>query len=202
MKKWFAITMVLTVCLMTGGVCVAADDSGGGSDVELELIVNARPASLLVDVDGKKFGVDGNTMSQVYMMPNVSAGIGMEMGDLYLDATLGAGMIINDRFRSFIIEAGVALNYAVTDSYLVGPRASLLYFVDPEYTEDDSADFDAGAGFLLGLQMALGDKISYVVSVDLLATSLDAEAQSGVVLTDDELDMFGLAFQFGVRGEF
>ncbi len=50
--------------------------------------------------------------------------------------------------------------------------------------------------------MALGDKISYIVSVDLMATSLDAEGQPGVTLTDDELDMVGLAFQFGVRGEF
>lgn len=135
-------------------------------------------------------------------MPNVSAGVGLEMGDWYLDATLGAGMILNDRFRSFIVEAGVAANYAVTDSYAIGPRASLIYFLDPEYTEDDSADFDSGAGFLLGIQMSLGDKISYVVSVDLLATSLDATGQPGVTLTDDELDMVGLAFQFGVRGEF
>ncbi len=143
--------MLLAGMMVMAGAFAQEDDSGRGSDLEIDLVVQARPASLLVDVDGKKFGVNGNTMSQVYMMPNVSAGAGIEMGNLFLDATVGAGMILNDRFRSFIIEVGLAANYAVTDSYTIGPRASLLYFLDPEYTEDDSADFDSGAGFLLGV---------------------------------------------------
>jgi len=209
MKAWFAVPAVLVVGMLVTTTVLAAeedvateDESSWWSDVQVDLVVNARPASLLVDVDGKKFGVDGNTLSQVYLMPNVSAGAGLEMGDWYLDATLGAGMILNERFRSFVLEAGLAVNYSVTDSFTLGPRASLLYFLGPEYTEDDSADFDSGPGFLVGVQMSLGDKISYIVSVDLLAASLDAEGQPGVTLSDDELDMIGLAFQFGVRGEF
>jgi hypothetical protein len=38
--------------------------------------------------------------------------------------------------------------------------------------------------------------------VDLLTISMDANADAGATTSDDSLDIAGLTFQFGVRGEF
>ena len=168
----------------------------------VDFVVTALPASLLVDVQGEKLTVAGERMSKVYMMPNIMAGVGMEFGDLYVDLQGGVGMIVNDQFQSFLLEAVLGASYAFTDSFNCGPRVGLLYLTDPDYTEDDTADFDEAAGLLVGFQMSMGDRIAYVVSVDLVMASMDVNADEGVVTSKDKLEISSLAFQFGVRGEF
>lgn len=168
----------------------------------VDFVVTALPASLLVDAEGDKFSVNGNRMSNVYMMPNIAAGAGIELGDFYVDLLGGAGIIVNDAFQSFLLQAVVSATYAFTESFSMGPRAGIVYLTDPDFTDDDSVDFDEALGYLIGLQFSMGDRIQYVVSVDLLTISMDATTEEGSTASDDSLDIAGLAFQFGVRGEF
>ena len=181
----------------------------GGSawaETDFDFIINAKPASLLIDMDGKKFsasGPDGRvSLSNVYMMPNIAAGVGMDIKEFYLDLTAGAGVLINDNFRSYMLEASAALNMLISESCSIGPRVGLIYFVDPEWTENYDIEFDSASGFLAGIQITMGDKIQYLVSVDLLNVSMDTGMAAGVTEADSELDLSGLAFQFGVRGQF
>jgi len=193
------MTLFLALLVIAGGVAQAQTD--------MDLVINARPAALLIDMDGKKFATtdaDGRrvSLSNVYTMPNIAAGVGIDIKDFYLDITGGAGVLINDNFRSYMLEASAALNMPLSESCMLGPRAGVVYFVDPEWTENDDVDFDDTAGFLLGLQLTMGDKIQYLVSVDVLDMSMDADVAANVIPEDDELDFTGLAIQFGVRGEF
>ena len=169
---------------------------------KVDFVVTALPASLLVDAEGDKFSVNGSRMSNVYMMPSIAAGPGVEIGDFYVDLLGGVGIIVNDTFQSFLLEAVVSATYAFSESFNMGPRAGLVYFTDPNFTEDDSADFDEALGYLIGLQFSMGDRIQYVVSVDLLTISMDVATAEGTTASDKSLDIAGLTFQFGVRGEF
>jgi len=168
----------------------------------VDFVVTALPASLLVDAEGDKFSVNGNRMSNVYMIPSIAAGAGIEVGDFYVDILGGAGLIVNDTFQSFLLQAVVSATYAFSESFNLGPRAGIVYFTDPDFTDDDSVDFDGAPGYLIGLQFSMGDRIQYVVSVDLLTISMDANTDEGSTASDDSLDIAGLTFQFGVRGEF
>jgi len=192
-------SMIVAALLLTAAVA-------GVGYGQVDFLVNARPASILIDSSGGKFsaeGADGRvSMSQVYAMPNISLGAGIEFGDAYLDITGGGGVVINDTFRSFLLQASLALNYTLSESLIAGPRLGLVYFPDPDWTENDDVDFDDSFGLLAGLQLSMGDKIQYLVSVDLIDVNFDADFDSGVVSEDDELDLSGIAFQFGVRGEF
>jgi hypothetical protein len=169
---------------------------------KLDFVVTAMPASLLVDAQGDKFSVDGDRMSNVYMMPTIACGPGMAIGDFYVDLLGGVGLVVNDTFQSFMLEAVLSGTYAFSDSLNIGPRVGIVYFTDPNFTDDDRADFKDSLGWLLGVQFTMGDRIQYIVSVDLLTISMDADAAEGVVLSDNSLDLAGLTFQFGVRGEF
>ena len=179
-------------------------------DVELDFVLNALPASLLINMDSDNFkvtdpGPGGNetSLSTVYMMPNISAGVGVELEDLYVDLTVGAGVLVNENFRSFLLQAGVSVMYLAAESFYIGPRAGVIYFTDPTWLDDeDDLDLDSDLGYVLGLQMSMGDKVSYIVSIDLISASFDIEAGTGVVPEDDKLDLTGLAIQFGVRGLF
>lgn len=207
MKIERLLTVVLAAALLVPGICFSQDEDEEGSTAKVDLIINALPASLLIEIDQDKFAAtsaDGRrtTISSVYTMPNISAGAGIEFEDWYVDITAGAGLVINDTFRSFLLQAGVAVTYAVSDSLNIGPRVGVIYFPDPEWTEDDDVKFDESAGWMAGIQLQMGDKIQYLVSVDLLDTSFDTTFEPGVSSPDGDMEITGLAIQFGVRGEF
>lgn len=194
MKKRMAIILIGMVLL--GGISHARAEG-----FDPDLVVVARPASILVDASGDKFKSGNTSMSTVFTMPNVSAGIGFEVGEFYVDLTGGAGILFNDTFRTFTLDATLAANYAVSESLDIGPRVGLIYFVNPEWLEDDLIEFDSDSGLFVGLQIAMGDKIQYVASVDLIDVGFDVEGTSAAA-SDDEFKLDGLAIQFGVRGEF
>jgi len=194
-KQWVSVAAVsLVVC----GVCQSRA-------ADVDLVVNALPASILIDIDGSKFaatGEDGRaSMSQVFAMPNIAAGVGLEQNAVYLDLTGGAGIVVNDSFRSFLLQLTASGTLMMSESLSIGPRAGLVYFADPEWLENDDVDFDEDLGFLLGLQIEMGNDIKYLVTVDYLAASFDASDNEGTA-EDSEFDLTGLAIQFGVRGLF
>lgn len=185
-------------------LCLAAAGPGAAR-ADLDLVVNVLPASLLIRTGSDRFSVIGAEetvrASDVFLMPNVSAGIGWEAGDFYLDLTGGGGVVVNDAFKSFMLQVAFAASYMATDSFNIGPHLGLIYFTDPKWTNGD-VKFDDEPGLLAGLQMSMGDRILYMVSVDLISASFDAESRGGAQLSGDKLKLTGLAIQFGVRGEF
>lgn len=232
MRHMLSIVIVLLLSVSVAGLAIA--DAGEGEDVQMEevdldeeaaeledadleeddsevtldLVINAIPAALLIDMSGNNFGVgpSGQSVSSVYMMPNVNAGVGVNINDaVYLDATVGAGVLVNNTFRAFLVQAAVSGTIAVTDSLNLGPRVGLINFFDGQWLEDqtlgDEVEFDDTTGLLVGIQMALGDRIRYLVSVDYIAAEFDV-APTTVPVTGSSLELEGLAVQFGVRGEF
>jgi hypothetical protein len=205
MKRWTVavVSLVLGVVVATGARAQGEQAKTAGADkLNLDFVVDARPASLFIGTEGKKFEAGGTSVSTLYYMPNIDAGVGLQLDKFYVDATVGGGLLVNDGFRSFLLDAQLAASYAFTDAFTLGPRAGVVYFLDPEWLENNAVDFDEGAGFLLGLQMVLGDRISYIVSVDYIDASLDATGAPGTSMSGADLDLSGLAFQFGVRGQF
>lgn len=206
MKKQSIVLASLAGILMFSGLSQAQDEENRA--IDFDLVINALPASVLIDMTGDKFkttGDDGFTtasMSQVFTMPNIAAGVGMRAGESwYVDATVGPGIVINDTFRSIFFQGILAANYLVSDSFQLGPRIGLVQHIDPEWTEDDNLNFDSSTGYMIGIWTAMGDRVKYFVSVDYIATEFDVEVLSGTA-TDDTYDLGGLAVQFGVRGEF
>ena len=189
------------------------DYDDDGSDITLDFVINAIPAALLIDMSGNNFGLntdDGgrSTASSVYMMPNISAGIGADINDtVYLDALLGVGVVVNESLRSFFAQAAVSATFAASESLNIGPRIGLIQFLGTEWLDDeallDEVDFDDSTGLMLGLQIVMGDRVRYLVNIDYITMDFDANTPGGVTPDNNgTLEVEGLAVQFGVRGEF
>ena len=185
-----------------------------GSDITFDFVINAIPAALLIDMSGNNFGLENvedgsrSTASSVYMMPNISAGIGADVNEkVYIDALLGVGMVVNESLRSFFAQATVSATFAASESLNIGPRVGVIQFIDTEWLDDeallDEVDFDDSTGWMLGLQLVMGDRVRYLVNIDYITMDLDANTPDGVTADNNgTLELEGLAVQFGVRGEF
>jgi hypothetical protein len=184
------------------------------SDITFDFVINAIPAALLIDMSGNNFGLENiedgsrSTASSVYIMPNISAGIGADINEkVYVDALLGVGMVVNESLRSFFAQATVSATFTASQSLNIGPRVGLIQFIDTEWLDDeallDEVDFDDNTGWMLGLQLVMGDRVRYLVNIDYITMDLDANTPDGVKADNNgTLELEGLAVQFGVRGEF
>ncbi len=170
--------------------------------VEKDFVVNVLPAAILIDMKADSFKANAVHMDNTYLMPNMSMGIGLEFEKLYVDLTGGAGAVLTSTFRSFLLQANVALWWQPTRSLNVGPHLGVIYFPNPSWLSDDDVDFDSTLGWMAGLQMSMGDKITYLVSLDLLSASFDATAGGTSTIDSDNLEIMGFGIQFGVRGLF
>jgi len=199
------------VDLGSGGTAKdSAEMEEDDSDLQFDFVINAIPAALLIDMNGNNFEVqDGGSRqsaSSVYMMPNINAGVGLDVNEsVYVDLTVGAGVLVNDSLRSFLVQAALSGTLAFSESLNMGPRIGLVQFLNPEWLNDDSfaeeVTFSDSTGFLLGWQVVMGDRIRYLFSIDYIAADFDLE--TGTPAGDsDTLELQGLAVQFGVRGEF
>ena len=171
-----------------------------------DFVINIFPASLLINVDDT-FAVmedDGTrlSVSAMYFMPNISAGIGFDLGCFFVDLTAGAGLVYNESFRSFLAQAQVATMYAVTDSLKIGPHAGIISFPNPEWIERTELVMDGSRGWIAGMEMTMGDRIMYVASADYVSTTFDMLTGPGLSSESDELKMSAVVVQIGVRGEF
>ena len=238
MNRFLSIVAMLLAILMVTGSAFAADDSAkpaaatmeevnldeeaadmeddeyedDDSDVSIDFVINAIPAALLIDMSGNNFGLDSgggrSTASSVYMMPNISAGIGADINaKVYLDAMLGVGVVVNESLRSFFAQGTVSATVAASQSLNIGPRVGLIQFLGTEWLDDeallDEVDFDDSTGFMVGLQIVMGDRVRYLVNIDYISMDFDANLPAGVTADNDgTLEVEGLAVQFGVRGEF
>ncbi len=189
------------------------DDDDDDDGITFDFVINAIPAALLIDMSGNNFGLTDDetsvrsTASSVYMMPNIQAGVGAEVADrIYLDGMLGLGLLVNESLRSFFVQAAIAASYEASASLSIGPRIGLIQFLGTEWLDDaefDEVDFEDSTGLMIGLQIAMGDRVRYLVNIDYIMMDFDLDnVPEGVTPDDETFELEGLAVQFGVRGEF
>jgi hypothetical protein len=176
----------------------------------MEWIVDLQPGALLANIEADGFYLQGQSggatdrekVSLWSVMPNVSTGVGIPLENMELDLTGGVGLLLNQQFSSFMLQGKAAAHFEVKRAVTLGPHAALLYFTEPDWWGDGDADFSDTAGFMAGVHLTAGDKIAYMLSVDYLSASFDVDPRSGWIAREDDLDISGVAVQFGLRGRF
>ncbi|MBA4386570.1 MAG: hypothetical protein C0404_01235 [Verrucomicrobia bacterium] len=171
--------------------------------------VEVLPGTVLANFNADDFIVStslGKSQpSLVSTMPNISLGLAFASPEGFLDLKLGTGMLLNANLSSFQVYGTAGYSYEMRPSVLFGPHVTLNYFTAPDWWGDENVEFSNSLGFMLGLHLIAGDKISYLLSMDYLSLSFDAEKGAGanaVSLAKDKLDMSGIAVQFGIRAQF
>ena len=84
----------------------------------------------------------------------------------------------------------------------LGWSRSGWYLADPEWYGDADVDFDEEVALVGGFEIAIGYDIIFTFSLDFFVASLDAKASGATRITDSQIDLDGIAFQFGMRGTF
>ena len=200
-----AILVVSAILLSTSAFAVVKD-----------IIVDVRPASLLVNWNADSFKIKGPTKFQdgqqfeqleqpnsVSTVPNLKLGVGIDTGNAYLDLTGGAGMLVNDRFRSVMLDVDAAFQYKFRKNVLFGPHIGLGYFTSPEWYGDAEVDFSDSMGVLFGAQLSVGFDILFTFAIDYAYIQpFDATTTAPWVASEDSVDFSGLLFQFGMKGRF
>ena len=200
-----AILVVSAILLSTSAFAVVKD-----------IIVDVRPASLLVNWNADSFKIKGPTKFQdgqqfeqleqpnsVSTVPNLKLGVGIDTGNAYLDLTGGAGMLVNDRFRSVMLDVDAAFQYKFRKNVLFGPHIGLGYFTSPEWYGDAEVDFSDSMGVLFGAQLSVGFDILFTFAIDYAYIQpFDVTTTEPWVASDDTVDFSGLLFQFGMKGRF
>jgi hypothetical protein len=174
---------------------------------KINWVVDAYPAAFVVHSKAADYQIEGNGRSDqlgsVSTFPNIGTGVGLETQDFRLDVLGGAGVLVNGRLSSYALYLSGALMYEVARSARIGPRVGLLYFMGPEWNSDVDISYDSAPGYMLGMNMEMGDKISYLIAVDLWSSTLDTSDPVGAyTASDSSLDLSGIALQFGIRGRF
>jgi hypothetical protein len=143
------------------------------------------------------------TMSLISTLPNISIGAAIGFTEGYIDVKGGGGMLLNSKLGSTMLLAGAGLHLEVKPGIMIGPHAACLYFAGPEWWGDTDVNISDTGGFLVGLHLAAGDRIAYLLSLDYMSAKFDVSTDSpNVKISDPKLDMSGLAVQFGVRALF
>jgi len=183
---------------------------------DLDFVVDVRPATILLSSETDDFEattpgdpalgtfIDKEDAGQITTFPTIRLGVGLDSENkkLYSNLTGGGGILVNERFRSYILMADLAVHYKHRKNVSMGPHISLMGFMDPEWFGDADVELDSDVGWLVGFEVAIGYDILFVFSIDYLDAKLDASATAPTKITGSELDFSGLAIQFGMRGNF
>lgn len=192
--------------LLVAGLCAE-------SFAEVDLIVDVRPGTLVLSSETGDFEVLGPAPEplgineveeggELTALPNVKLGLGITEDDYFLDVTGQLGILINERFRALALGGDVSWEYRYRKNVALGPHIGLVYFQDPEWTGDAKLDMDDTWGILGGFQMSIGYDVLFVFTVDyLFADPFELTVTDPRwIPSDDEIDIEGLAVQFGIRG--
>lgn len=205
MRIW---TLLAAVSLFAGSIGIQS------ASAELDFVADLRPGTLLLAGDAGDFEVEGpgpdrlgirevEEAGSISSIPNLRLGVGLRSPDTFLDLTGQAGVLVNQRFRSLMLGADVSFMYRLRKNVAMGPHIGLAYFMDPEWTGDADIDIDDTSGVIGGFQIAIGYDILFLLSVDYVVTApMDIEESGDWIASDDELEISGLAIQFGMQGRF
>jgi hypothetical protein len=180
---------------------------GQRSEAAVDRILEVVPGGLLANLkaDGfKVWGTDGQESPAILSaIPSVALGLGIERDRGFIDLKCGAGMLVNSAFSSLGIYGGVGLSYEVQPSVVVGPHVTLNYYTAPDWWGDLDIGFSDTMGYTVGIHFNAGDRIAYLMSIDYFSAVFDVEdLPAGIRASSDELDMSGIAVQFGVIARF
>ena len=207
MKRGLLVSAAVLGTILTAGLSRA--DTGKISRVQSGWIVDVMPASILSNFKVNDFDVSGpegrEEMSLVSAMPTVGAGYLVNFADGYADIKGGTGLLLNTRVRSYLLSGAVEGMFEVKRSVMVGPHLGVAYFLQPEWWGDAEVQMDNAAGVFGGVSIIMGDRISYILSVDYLSLSFDTTGFAPGWSTEDsqdKIDMSGVAVQFGLRLQF
>jgi hypothetical protein len=169
--------------------------------------VDMLPASILANIAADEFSIQGpngkETLSLISSVPTVTVGADIACLDGALNLRLGGGMLLNGSVGTWLATGQAGFSMEIQRNVMFGPHIGLSYYAAPEWWGDTDITFDDTIGFLVGLHIAAGDRIAYLLSVDYMSMSFDVNSTGpGVVPNKNELDMSGLAVQFGLRVQF
>ncbi len=171
-------------------------------------IAEAFPASFFMNFENESLESTGEartreSLATLTFYPHLGTGIGIEVGTLMLDLNAGAGILADSMFVSGTLYGDVALRWQAARAATVGPHVGVIHAFDPEWRGSLDVDISPTTGIIGGIQLTMGDKVSYLLSVDFLSMSFNAESGSPFyTLNTDSLDMKWVGFQFGLRGQF
>ncbi len=182
----------------------------------VELILDARPGTLLMSrsADLRVLVPDTFHPEQVTVIeeagtlntvPTIRLGAGFDLPDWYCDITGLAGVLVNSRYTSLAYGLDGAAQYKVRKNVNVGPHLSWMAFQAPSWSGDAELDFSDSTAFVPGVEIAVGYDILFVFSIDyMFADPFDVKSKDPSVwrLDEDQVDISGLMFQFGMRGRF
>jgi|ETNmetMinimDraft_26_1059896.scaffolds.fasta_scaffold25082_3 hypothetical protein len=199
------LTVFAAVCLF--GLPAAAES-------DLEIVVDVLPGTLLISDDLDSFEVrrptvedefvivDAEETSLVSIVPNVKVGIGLEFDDVYVTPSVGTGLVLNTRFRSWMFRADLAADWRFGRTGTIGPHIGAIWLTDTDWFGDGRVDFSSDGGFLFGGHITIGHDIVFVFSLDVIDAAMDVTTSDDWVANDTNVDLSGLMLNFGVRGRF
>lgn len=176
------------------------------SSAEVDWAVDILPGALLANFSADGFNVTQNgrkeEVSMISSVPSVAVGCAIERVHGYIDVKGGAGMVLNSKFNTFMLFGTAGLYTEIRPSIMMGPHLTLAQFSAPNWWGDSDVSFSGSFGYLVGMHLIAGDRISYLLSVDYLSAAFDVDPSSTATTSDSELDISGIAVQFGVRAQF
>jgi hypothetical protein len=172
-----------------------------------DLVVDILPGAILANTKADGFSVTGpngkEEVSLISSIPTVTAGIALPITEGYIDLKAGAGLLLNGALSSFMVCGLAGLYVEARPSMLLGPHFGIAHFTEPDWWGNNDVTLSSSTGFLVGVHLAAGDRIAYLLSVDYLSVAFDAQAApETITMSDDRLDMSGIAIQFGIRAQF
>lgn len=192
-------------CVAAGAMLVGCIASPARSATEIYWAIHALPGSVFAHTSDE-FVLQGNGVRQgssmVSSMPNASTGIGIEQGKWSAEVTAGVGMILNSSYSSFMLQGTLWGSYEAATSVTVGPHIGLIYLLGPDWSGAADVELADTTGWMAGVHLTMGDKISYLFQVDLISAEVDAQPGTGWSAEGGSLDLTGIAVQFGLKGKF
>lgn len=169
--------------------------------------LDLQPAAVLANIAADDFSVRGpngkETLSLISSVPALTLGADIACLDGYLNLRGGGGLLLNSALGAWMANAQVGYSLEVKRNVMFGPHIGLSYFSEPEWWGDTEITFDDTVGYLIGLHVAAGDRIAYLLTVDYMSMQFDVSGKGpGVTTSSNELDLSGLAVQFGLRVQF
>ena len=153
---WLASVLLLALC--------------PGSRGDVDWLVDILPGTALATLGADGFSVTGadgkERLSLISTLPNVSAGCVIELPKVNVDVKLGAGLLLNSKISAYFLQLIVGFGSEIRPSIFVGAHAGLTYFTEPEWWGDTDVEFSDTTGFIVGMHLVTGDRISYLLSLD------------------------------------
>jgi len=172
-----------------------------------DFLVEIFPGSILAHMDANAFTVTSTdtkeSVSLISSIPNVKVGLAVAQPEGYFDFELGMGLFLNNRLRGIVLSASTGFSLEYRPNVLIGPHIQWNWLQSPEWWGEADISFKDTDGWLVGLHLATGERISYLLSIDYSSMSLPvSRVGENWTTNQNEIDLSGISVQFGIRTQF